>query len=1856
MAEPPPGVEVWRRDVRMYGPDGWATAHYMVSLPEQPCKEGRWPVLFFLPGSGELSRDDWQGRFGLLHEMAWQSFVIVTPYVPERPSPVVVEESRHWGTQIIKYHEESLLHLLEHALQDLHVDANRICVTGLSLGAEATWNLAAQYGHLLAAAAPLACCGSDDVVYSEQGAWNLSHLPMRVYQTTTEQERYRSNAQAAWLARYCSWSKVLVHEDVINGLTVKTTRIAENSQLFEIHRWQPGQTVNRSDLKNHDVWSLVYAKEEDYGLFAWLLAARNPRGCQLKHTKFNFQVPHPVRCCPDLECPAQRLGLWISEGIVGAFSEYKRCSCMHELAIQKFRAGLCDHVPRAGDRIRFKGESWVVCRFGLCTEYTPKGQTCQHCTMLRSYGWHDQGGSVFYCSACWAQEDKHIQGQSDSLEALFLELASCKPFAAGPISREAWLANQSLLRCSCSQKIMTECSWLHKEITARGQMPRSVSDLQGHVLSWCHDGLRANGTIELLSTGQVRWKSGKGHGFWRLRSDGVEGMDLKFGPSPKCTMLHQMRFDPSVGCLILEEPQRNPPSTAVPVLACPLTPSQQKELEDISALNKHDPPMMLFKLADFHASLSQSNQELANWREQVKVYLKARPQQIAYLDEINVGLQFHKKSQMASRQKLLRFAQDFVLFLDKRRQMCVQIRDPKIHDVAGVPWRRALTQKVLEARLSQAAAKEALGSPCSLHVDSSTPSTFQPSVVSGCRDHCMATVDETQEVKSSIDQSGWAFFRLPGGHLYGNAASGICAGLSQGWLPAKIREALPIEPNRKGLLVEMYAISPYREQSSLNVQHLQKRSTWPAIDCTSTGWPLPDAASIALRLEGILEVSGHMEFRLSIAENARAMLSLDGQCSHFRKCTSWVTDRGAHHVKIEVFHLQNDFLLNRNSVLLEQREVGATCDGWRNVASGDWTHPSAWPLVVPDVKGPWHRYGRMLESAPPAQRVPPTLVIRKTEEVSPPRPDLSLLLVRWGDGIRCQASGAGDMTPTDEFVADFCDNHVFKALGPQPRYEVFTIFVKSSEDLLRVSDTWACTALQGQIKAAMILLWPSLAREPLPAGFVEEAPLFHLMARLERAGIPCHYPHSTELYRTLASKTWCAHLSLSPQFRIPRSCRISVGEVAAHAGEAARKAASALACHSSDHSGFVVKLGFSWNSSDVSVAADELELAAKLRQMVFCQSERCKHGDVIVQRRVQGVLCEPALFLVDGKLVETRFVTQVLGNRTFKTFSESEALDHLFSGNCSELEFVLSQTRQLSSLLLQWLVAISAETPSFIRMDFLVARAPSSGTLEVWTVEVCELGGGLCGLSGGRSVAFQSILRRILGSCKESRPTGGALALQGEAREKSRDVLFRAGDVVSVFHTASHKPLSEFRMKAYSACQSMGMSDGWIRATVLHDFRPSEYQEANEQTWVLVRYMETDWVDGFGKPAEAAGGNGVLRVRASEIQVEAPDPDLSFLVVRQGGPGAERISPALWFSNSSIAETFQVVNEHLGQQYEVLTAFVQTAADLTLISEAWACSSMRGKSQLGAYFLCPSLDMGLLPPSYMPQEPLSMLLARMESAGVQTWFPNNLCQYMTLTSKTWSAHLSIVPSLRLPPTTRVPRGLAAADPQQAAQVAEKALDAIRQCRGSLQSRDTAIKRGVVKLAPSWEGRGVWLFNSQAELAALLSKVFGGLHDHVLVQDFVEEVVVELRLHVVKGEVQHISYTRCQMKRENRLQSSFGGKQADGNWAAEGFCEASSCEIAEACFGGRHEVLEAAEQQCRLLVKEWWPFLLADCAESPTYVRFDFLVTAAGQATTGEITELGGQLCGWTEGRKIVVSSLLEDVLRVVKQRGAANCA
>merc|ERR1712012_1333523 len=103
------------------------------------------------------------------------------------------------------------------------------------------------------------------------------------------------------------------------------------------------------------------------------------------------------------------------------------------------------------------------------------------------------------------------------------------------------------------------------------------------------------------------------------------------------------------------------------------------------------------------------------------------------------------------------------------------------------------------------------------------------------------------------------------------------------------------------------------------------------------------------------------------------------------------------------------------------------------------------------------------------------------------------------------------------------------------------------------------------------------------------------------------------------------------------------------------------------------------------------------------------------------------------------------------------------------------------------------------------------------------------------------------------------------------------------------------------------------------------------------------------------------------------------------------------------------------------------------LSAAWTSAAMTGKLKLAAYFLFPVFVP--LSPGAADQHALLELMRRMEGCGISPLFPNSACQYGTLVQKVWSAHLSSVPSFRLPATTRVPLGLVMGDASRAAETA-----------------------------------------------------------------------------------------------------------------------------------------------------------------------------------------------------------------------------
>ncbi|TAN36843.1 MAG: phospholipase [Verrucomicrobia bacterium] len=142
--------------------------NYLLYLPEdygKPNKE--WPLMLFLHGAGErgdnLDMVAKHGPLKVIREGKPLPFVIVAPQCP-------LLESWPNAVQIA-----ALSALLDDIAARYRTDADRIYVTGLSMGGFGTWKLAEEFPHRFAAIAPI--CGKGDPARAE----SIKDLPIWVF-------------------------------------------------------------------------------------------------------------------------------------------------------------------------------------------------------------------------------------------------------------------------------------------------------------------------------------------------------------------------------------------------------------------------------------------------------------------------------------------------------------------------------------------------------------------------------------------------------------------------------------------------------------------------------------------------------------------------------------------------------------------------------------------------------------------------------------------------------------------------------------------------------------------------------------------------------------------------------------------------------------------------------------------------------------------------------------------------------------------------------------------------------------------------------------------------------------------------------------------------------------------------------------------------------------------------------------------------------------------------------------------------------------------------------------------------------------------------------------------------------------------------------------------------------------------------------------------------------------------------------------------------------------------------------------------------------------------------------------------
>jgi predicted peptidase len=168
--EPAPGKQVEQELKTRNG----KSISYLLYLPKgYDSKDAKWPLLLFLHGRGEsdgpLSIVKKWGPPRLIEHGANPPYIVVSPQCPRAP------ESWPLPSQ-----QALLLALLDHIGKTYKVDADRVYLTGLSMGGYGSWRLAADHPERFAAVVPI--CGAG----KPEDADKLKNLPIWVWHGTED--------------------------------------------------------------------------------------------------------------------------------------------------------------------------------------------------------------------------------------------------------------------------------------------------------------------------------------------------------------------------------------------------------------------------------------------------------------------------------------------------------------------------------------------------------------------------------------------------------------------------------------------------------------------------------------------------------------------------------------------------------------------------------------------------------------------------------------------------------------------------------------------------------------------------------------------------------------------------------------------------------------------------------------------------------------------------------------------------------------------------------------------------------------------------------------------------------------------------------------------------------------------------------------------------------------------------------------------------------------------------------------------------------------------------------------------------------------------------------------------------------------------------------------------------------------------------------------------------------------------------------------------------------------------------------------------------------------------------------------
>lgn len=491
--------------------------------------------------------------------------------------------------------------------------------------------------------------------------------------------------------------------------------------------------------------------------------------------------------------------------------------------------------------------------------------------------------------------------------------------------------------------------------------------------------------------------------------------------------------------------------------------------------------------------------------------------------------------------------------------------------------------------------------------------------------------------------------------------------------------------------------------------------------------------------------------------------------------------------EIDVFHRycqdpNQYFMVGNTTAGLLHPSIGKT-DGWtngrvaenwdvRNYSPNDyntwvqiqWGHP-LW----------YNRRGHRLDTSVPSmvtQRVMPEQIRQRLAPSEASRqPDLSLVFVRWGgeQPVNPVTEGAGGWgaigsTPSDNYINGL-EEAIWQTCGPT--YEIISVFIQGSDELLKVSPALLRHLLKGQNLAALYFLWPISFQDghEFPA-YVDRQLLFQLMVHMEGTGLPTRFPHQSHLYKIFASKEWTAQTCLHPLLRVPLTTQVARQAVAYSPAKAAAQAMAALQRLSEVRSTFnaavgwedekpvpvtkgVAKLGWSWEAMDVTAWKNKQELTSALTSLV--EQPGSAVDLVFVQEwvefdvEIRHFIVEPDLkkpeTLKPKAMIYTVFKSKEQGSfRNFDKYDRQRCLQNCFQKDDAALADAESQAQELIVRWLGWLQAQTHELPTVIRFD-IMAKRTGPGKANIMTGELTELGGCFLGWPQGPRVVFGAMIR-----------------------------------------------------------------------------------------------------------------------------------------------------------------------------------------------------------------------------------------------------------------------------------------------------------------------------------------------------------------------------------------------------------------------------------------------------------------------------------------------------------------------------------